>query len=109
MEAALKNFNMHFSGKRAVFLGDMLELGDSTIAEHKSVINLLKTFNFETIVLVGKNFLDAGIPEGMISFNTSREVADWAGNQDFENFNILIKGSRGSKMEVVMDGISGGS
>lgn len=106
MEAALRNFNAHFSGKRAVFLGDMLELGESTLQEHKSVIKLLQSFSFDVVVLVGKYFIEAGIPDGAMSFNTSSEAAEWTRKQQFGNYNILIKGSRGSKMEIVLEGIS---
>jgi UDP-N-acetylmuramoyl-tripeptide--D-alanyl-D-alanine ligase len=107
MEAALRNFNANFTGKRAVFLGEMLELGSTSVQEHKNIIELLKLFQFDVVVLVGNNFKEALLPENYFYFNSSNEAAVWTAQQKLVNYNMLIKGSRGSKMEKLLEGISG--
>jgi UDP-N-acetylmuramoyl-tripeptide--D-alanyl-D-alanine ligase len=107
MEAALRNFNSGFSGKRAVFLGEMLELGESSTMEHRNIIELVKKFSFDLIVLVGKHFRETNSIDTAFVFDSSENAADWLKNKDWSHYNILVKGSRGSKMEKVAEAITG--
>jgi len=106
MEAALKNFSTGFTGKKAVFLGDMLELGDTSTQEHQSIIELARSIKPDLLILVGPNFKEAGKGISAIYFDNSAQASRWSAEQNFTNFNILIKGSRGSKMEVILEGIT---
>jgi len=105
MEAALKNFNTNFNGKRAVLLGDMFELGESSAKEHQSIANLIASFNFDLVVLVGPFFKSTSEINNAHYFENSNEAAIWIKAQNLSGCNILIKGSRGSKMEVVLDAL----
>ena len=104
MEAALLNFEKNFTGKKIAIIGDMLELGDESETEHKNILLLIKKLKFSEALLVGKSFgrfskeLDANF------FNTSDEAKLWLKKQNFTNASILIKGSRGLKMEKVLEG-----
>ncbi len=104
MEAALRNFNENFKGKRAVFLGDMLELGTDTEKEHTAIISLIKSLKFDLVVLVGSYFKEAGKNFNAHYFNNSAEALAWMKSQDLKEYKVLIKGSRGSKMEVLLEG-----
>jgi UDP-N-acetylmuramoyl-tripeptide--D-alanyl-D-alanine ligase len=105
MEAALKNFHENFKGQRAVFLGDMLELGETSSQEHAKIISLANDYGFDKLVFVGPAFVEAGDPEKNLFFENSTQAMNWALDENFDGYNILIKGSRGIKMEQVMDGI----
>ncbi len=105
MEAALKNFGSSFTGKKAIFLGDMLELGVSSAQEHHTIIELARSLNPDLLILVGPNFTEAGKGISAIYFGNSDEASRWSFTQNFTDFTILIKGSRGSKMEVILEGI----
>jgi UDP-N-acetylmuramoyl-tripeptide--D-alanyl-D-alanine ligase len=105
MEAALKNFSLMEGSNKIVFLGEMAELGKESEDEHRHVAELLSKFNFENIVLVGKNFSALSASIGALYFDSSPEAARWAKDQKIAGATILIKGSRSSKMENVLDSI----
>jgi len=106
MEAALKNFSMMEGKHKLVFLGEMAELGKESEQEHKQLVDLVTSLNFEKVIFVGKKFsaLLNSQPNGY--FESSAEAASWMKNQKISGATILIKGSRSSKMEVVMDSIT---
>jgi UDP-N-acetylmuramoyl-tripeptide--D-alanyl-D-alanine ligase len=104
MEAALLNFEKNYSGKKIAILGDMLELGDETKKEHLSIIQLLKKLNFENPILVGKNFSQFTNALKANFFDTSEEAKNFIRKQNYNRASVLIKGSRGLKMEKVMEG-----
>ena len=101
MKAAIENFATMAGENKIVILGGMMELGEDSIAEHKAVVDLLQKHAWHSVVLAGKDY--EYLPENMVHFNTSLEVADWYKTQDFKNSTILIKGSRGMAMEKVIE------
>ena len=105
MEAALKNFAVMEGRNKMVFLGEMAELGEESEQEHKRIIELLNGYQFDKVVLVGKNF--SGLASNLQAdyFPASTDVADWIKNQKISEATILIKGSRSSKMEAVLEGL----
>ncbi|MEO5571448.1 MAG: UDP-N-acetylmuramoyl-tripeptide--D-alanyl-D-alanine ligase [Bacteroidia bacterium] len=109
MEAALLNFEKNYSEKKIAILGDMLELGDESEREHLNIIELLKKLNVEEIILVGKNFnqfsnkLNPRKGSNLHFLNNSDEANTFIQKQNFLNASILIKGSRGLKMEKIME------
>ena len=103
VNAALENFSKSFSGDKIIALGDMLELGNESEAEHLSVINNLHKKNFTKVVLVGPQFKIFEKQSGFQHFNASTEAAEWFKKNQYNNCYILIKGSRGLKMEVIAD------
>lgn len=105
MEAALKNFALMEGRHKMVFLGEMAELGEESEQEHKRICELLKVYRFDKVVLVGKNFSGLASDLQADYFPTSTAVADWIKNQKIAEATILIKGSRSSKMEAVLEGL----
>ncbi len=100
MKAAIENFAAMEGHHKIIILGGMMELGDESLAEHDGVVALLQKYNWEKIILAGKDYQQ--LPNNFIHFATSEEVADWYKIQDFQNKHILIKGSRGMAMEKVI-------
>ena len=106
MEAALNNFAGINAKRKALMLGDMLELGTDSLAEHISVIQKAVTVGADRIFLVGKEFANAAEEmdeAGTMSFDTSTSLAEWLDDAPLEDYTILIKGSRGTKMENVVE------
>jgi UDP-N-acetylmuramoyl-tripeptide--D-alanyl-D-alanine ligase len=106
MEAAIRNFQNSFSGIRMLFLGDMLELGETAPKEHLKLIELALEGDFEKLILVGPLFKEAAIAitdKKIICLPDSIAAADWLKSNPPGKSSILIKGSRGSKMEKVLD------
>lgn len=103
MEAALKNFQKMNSHSKYICIGDMAELGDESFKEHQRIIELLKTIDYNQLILVGKNF-GAFVGEiACLHFENSNLAAEYFQKQLPENSLILIKGSRSSKMERLLE------
>lgn len=102
MMATLAYFKEHQAKKKAVFLGDMFEVGDSTFKEHGLLVDYLSASDFDVFVLVGDQFYKHKNDKG-IFFRTTKEAQDWLHSQDFQGFTFLIKGSRGMKMESLLN------
>ncbi|WP_367390357.1 UDP-N-acetylmuramoyl-tripeptide--D-alanyl-D-alanine ligase [Lewinella sp. LCG006] len=102
MRAALQNFAAESKGAQTVILGDMLELGQTSAVEHLEIARLASALSFANIILVGPHFSEAAKSLGVPHFNNVQEVnaaLDWA---TFAGTEMLIKGSRGMKLEQLL-------
>ncbi len=104
IEAALKNFESSFTGKKIVALGDMLELGNESEQEHHHIGELLSAMKIDKVILVGPNFKSVAYQFNFIHFNDSVAASDYFSKMKNEEFTLLIKGSRGVKMEKILKG-----
>jgi len=103
MRAAIENFNaMEFEGKILV-LGDMFELGKDTFQEHQNIIEHLKQFRFDEILLCGSSFARLNIIPGARVFEEFSSLLHYFQNRNYRDKKILIKGSRGMKMERLLE------
>ena len=103
MKAAIINFAKMGGEDKVMMLGAMMELGNDSEDEHMSIIKLIDEYKWKAVVLVGENFRK--INKNFISFENAHEAAEWFKQQHFQNTNILIKGSRATKMESVLQGL----
>ena len=101
MKAAIENFGKLASEEKALILGGMKELGDASVQEHTNLVDLIKKFKWKFVILVGDEFKTL-MPEAK-HFNDSNEAGLWLCEYQPKNLSILIKGSRGNKMEKVLD------
>ena len=104
MSAALENFANVEANKRYAMLGDMLELGAESVSEHVQVIAKAQSLGLDGVFFVGKEFRTAASAEvpGMSFFASSDELAQWIEDNPIEGAVVLIKGSRGTRMEKVI-------
>ena len=106
MDAAIRNFSAIKADKKAMMLGDMLELGEDSIKEHIEVIKKTLETDTDLICLVGKEFSEAATKENcekIHTFATSVDLAEWLENNNLNGHTVLIKGSRGTKMEKIVE------
>ena len=103
MNAAIENFAQMNQPNKMVILGDMLELGNESEKEHNSIINLLLKRNISNVILVGPYFMEAGKRINAKVFSKSEEALEYLKQINPKEFTILIKGSRGIKLEKVVD------
>lgn len=103
MEAALENFDNIDHPNKVVILGDMLELGDESYLEHTKVVNKLKSMKLSKVFLVGDNFYNTASVEDIVRFHSSEEARKYLENDLLKGFMILIKGSRGIKLENIAE------
>ena len=103
MAAALDNFSNVSADCRIAMLGDMLELGEDSAAEHKAVIESALSRGFCKVFFVGKEFASVSVAsDNAMFFQTSDELADYLKANQVHGATILIKGSRGTRMEKVI-------
>ena len=103
MAAALDNFSNVSADCRIAMLGDMLELGEDSGAEHKAVIESALSRGFCKVFFVGKEFGAVSVDsDNAMFFLTSDELADYLKTNPVHGATILIKGSRGTRMEKVI-------
>ncbi|PZP48854.1 MAG: UDP-N-acetylmuramoylalanyl-D-glutamate--2,6-diaminopimelate ligase [Pseudopedobacter saltans] len=102
MAAAIDNFAGLASDKKVLMLGAMMELGDASIEEHKNILNLIKKYNWDKVVLVGGDFGRIDVAP-YLYFPDSNAAREWFKQQGFENAEILIKGSNSMHMNRILD------
>lgn len=108
MAAALENFSNVSAECKVAMLGDMLELGEDSLAEHVNVIRSVASRSLNQTYFVGKEFAAASQTlaeselSGMQFFATSDELAQHLSQRQLSGATVLIKGSRGTRMEKVI-------
>lgn len=102
MKAAIENFAAYSAVHKLVLLGDMFELGEFSAEEHQKLVELLKEKNFTDVVLVGGEFCK--LPEANFKkFETTAECREYLRKKGISGNTVLIKGSRGMKMEILQE------
>lgn len=101
MRLAIENIANVHSDNKVLMLGAMAELGNESLKEHESIIELIKKYKWQAVVLVGGDFLK--IPHPFQSFDNAMMAKNWFNDQHFQNSYILVKGSRSMKMEKIIE------
>lgn len=91
-------------------LGDMLELGSESLRYHTEILGEVVALNVQRLILVGPQFSQAAKNLGLGTvecFASSSEAAEKLG-QELKSLKgvVMFKGSRGMRLETVMDLIS---
>lgn len=104
MEVALKNFSS-MNGEKAVVLGDMFELGDSSKIEHQNIADLAFKLKFNEIYLIGNYFhsIDKENLSNMKTFENREEAINYFSQHPIRSKTLLIKGSRGMQLEKIIE------
>ena len=103
MRAALISFDKMKVAKKVAIIGDMLELGNATLDEHRDIINCTKKLNFNVTVFVGEEFEKARDPQFGLYFSKINTAKKWFSKQNFTSAHILLKASRGIAIERIID------
>jgi UDP-N-acetylmuramoyl-tripeptide--D-alanyl-D-alanine ligase len=103
MKVAIENFAKLAGQNKIVMLGAMMELGEHAAAEHLALLQLIAGYTFESVVLVGDDFLahKSALPQ-FIYFKTTAEAKAWLAAENPTHAQLLIKGSRSMQMETVL-------
>lgn len=106
MVAALDLLAMLPGGRRVAWLGDMLELGPGSSAHHSEVVRAAVERGVDLLLLGGERFAAAGEGGGCPCWRgdppeLARRLADWLQPGDW----VLVKGSRGARMERGIDAL----
>ena len=104
MASALENLYGMKADKKAVILGDMKELGETSEAEHRDIGKWLKKSGFQHVFLFGDLMSNAADEYPDAHFFTSKDKLIKAlKSSDLSQHLILIKGSRSMGLEEVLE------
>ena len=95
-------------GRRAAVLGDMLELGTAEADWHRDVVRHAASIGLQLVLLVGERMAAAASAGAGADVRVVADAAaasdllhDWLGAGDV----VLLKGSRGARVEQVLQGL----
>lgn len=98
MDAALVNFSKFNVARKVAILGDMLELGTASVEEHRKIITLVEDLKVGTVFFIGAEFKALEDADHLFFSNTN-ELIDYIKNNPISDSLVLVKGSRGIKLE----------
>ncbi|AWW31399.1 UDP-N-acetylmuramoyl-tripeptide--D-alanyl-D-alanine ligase [Echinicola strongylocentroti] len=105
MEQAIRTFGK-MTGKphKMVILGDMYELGDNTVEEHKKLGEWVSEYDIDKVCFTGELTQNALLkaPRALY-FPDPFSLRNWLADSKLEDHLILIKGSRGMKLEGLVE------
>jgi len=96
MRAAIENFRLMEVADKVAILGDMKELGEGSVEEHRQIVELLATCNFEKVILIGEEF--GKVKENFEHYPDVEAVKQIFSKDKPKGKFILIKGSNSMKL-----------
>lgn len=117
LKAAIELFKAYPPrGRKILVIGDMLELGPRAEVFHREAGESIASFKFDLVLTVGElskeiaqGAVAHGFPKaGVKSFSTSAEAGAWLKTALKKDDTVLLKGSRGMRMEKVLEACAGG-
>jgi len=104
MEVSITNFlAIKEELPKMTILGDMLELGGFSHKEHLAVIERLNNSRLHKVFLVGPEFVKASKSSSIQYFQKVEELIEHLRLNPVTDHCILLKGSRGIKLEKLLD------
>lgn len=104
MRPALESLRTMPGERKIAILGDMLELGEESLKEHEAILRFAARQNPDVLVLVGPEFGRTHFNKfGAFHFPDTMAAKKWFDAQQFEHCLILIKGSRGMRLEKLLE------
>jgi UDP-N-acetylmuramoyl-tripeptide--D-alanyl-D-alanine ligase len=101
---AITNFAKLDLENKLVILGDMLELGENAQKEHQEMIDEISASTIDAL-LIGPIYSACKLGNGIKAFSTTEECKNYLINNNQKGRAILIKGSRGLKLESLVDAL----
>ena len=104
MSLAVENFNKQVFENKIMILGDMLELGEYSEQEHEKIIKQIEGCDFKKVVFVGVQFFKLKDKfNNYFFYENIEELSNEVSVNKIAHSTILIKGSRGLKLEKVVN------
>ncbi|HRE75223.1 MAG TPA: UDP-N-acetylmuramoyl-tripeptide--D-alanyl-D-alanine ligase [Flavobacteriales bacterium] len=102
MRVALENFAEMKASNKFFIIGDMLELGDASPEEHLSMIELSRQLGLKG-AFVGPLFGSQIKDSSLLHFLDTAAAKKFIAEHPFQQYHILIKGSRGMRLEGLLE------
>ncbi|GGH13177.1 UDP-N-acetylmuramoyl-tripeptide--D-alanyl-D-alanine ligase [Pedobacter zeae] len=102
MAAALKNIAVLSADKKTAILGDMFELGPESLGQHELIVKQANESGLDQLIFIGKDFYLFKDDFNGIFFETPAEAATYLQENQVHDHLVLLKGSRGMKLESLL-------
>lgn len=104
MKPALQTLQQFDAQRKIAILGDMLELGADSDKEHQAILRFAARIKPDQIVLVGPAFGKTDFKKyHALHFAHVDQARAWFVEQNLEHTMVLIKGSRGIRLEKILE------
>lgn len=103
MQVAIRNFDKMPQEKKVLILGDMFEMGPTANQEHNQLLQWAMQFGFTQVYTLGNHFGSISENCGITTPTSMEELGAIVKSADYQDTAFLIKGSRGMKMERVVE------
>lgn len=103
MMKAIESIADHPSANKVLILGDMFEMGAQAAAEHAALLQFCVDLKFKEVFLLGSEFQKQAKEFEFHSFESMEQLQNAIMQRGFHNTLFLVKGSRGMKMEAVLE------
>ncbi|MFW0714454.1 UDP-N-acetylmuramoyl-tripeptide--D-alanyl-D-alanine ligase [Pedobacter sp. N23S346] len=100
--AALNNISVLSADQKTAILGDMFELGPESATQHEIIAKQAVESGLHQIIFIGKYFYAFKDQFEGVFFETPAEAADYLQQNPVTNNLVLLKGSRGMKLENLL-------
>ena len=109
MNYSLETFDKLYNDReKIVVLGDMLELGENEIEYHKQVLEKALSIRVDKIYIYGERMKKAQSllenSDKIEHFQDKKRISEKIKKSPLERKAVLLKGSRGMKMEEIIEG-----
>lgn len=101
MKLAIENFARIHGDNKVLVLGAMAELGVESLQEHKGIVDEIGKAQWKEVLLVGGDFMRLNHPYRKLA--TAQEAGEWLKQQNLADAYLLVKGSRSTGMEKVLE------
>jgi UDP-N-acetylmuramoyl-tripeptide--D-alanyl-D-alanine ligase len=101
MNLAIENFAKAPGDNKVLVLGAMAELGADSVQEHQNILDTIDGYGWKNVLLIGGDF--AKLKHSYIQLPSSAEAGEWLRRNKIKDVYLLIKGSRSTQMEKVLD------
>lgn len=103
MAAAIEAFSESMHKEKWLIIGDMFELGAEEVEEHQAIVDLINTYDWDNVLLIGKLFGQTNMDSDKHYFDRTNKAKDWLSQQTVKNKEILIKASRSMQLEQLLE------
>lgn len=103
MQVAISNFAKMPQIQKVLILGDMFEMGPTANQEHDELLQWCTQFGFTKIYTLGDHFSAISVNSDISTPSSMEKLGEEIKTVDYQNTAFLIKGSRGMKMERIVD------
>lgn len=104
MRVAISNFAEMKANDKLVIIGEMRELGAISNDAHREIMDLIASHKFPKVFIVGHNFESFRNKYTFTTYFPDTEaLIEYLKTHEVANSFILVKGSRGNKLERIID------